>query len=217
MKSRLITLSGIDCAGKSTQIEKLKNHFVKKKIKVKVIWSRGGYTPLFNILKNILRKINPDKLPEPGESKERDEIFSKKWVRVLWLNVAIFDLMFFYGLYFRLLKLLGFTIIADRFLFDTYVDWSLSFKNEDFENGVLWKILVLLKPKPDSSILLTISVDEAVRRSELKNEPFSENLSKRKKRWELYMELIDKGRWEYIIDGMDTADEVWSNLKSKLE
>jgi thymidylate kinase len=217
MRNKLITLSGLDSAGKSTQIEKLESYFLSNNIKVKVIWSRGGYTPLFNVLKYILRKITPNKLPEPGESKDRDEIFSKKWIRVLWLDIAIVDLMIFYGLYFRLLNLWGYTIIADRFLHDTYVDWRLGFKNENFEKTILWKMLVYLSPKPRLSFLLTISVEEAVRRSKLKNEPFSENLSRREERRDLYLELIDKGRWKYIIDGLDAPDEVMASIKSKLK
>ena len=55
MRNKLITLSGLDSAGKSTQIEKLESYFLSNNIKVKVIWSRGGYTPLFNVLKYILR------------------------------------------------------------------------------------------------------------------------------------------------------------------
>ena len=56
-----------------------------------------------------------------------------------------------------------------------------------------------------------------MRRSKLKNEPFSENLFQRKKRIKLYKNLIQKNKWNHIIDGMKTVDEVWSNIRKKIE
>ena len=51
---------------------------LEKNKKVMVVWSRGGYTPLFNGLKSLLRKIIPRTIPKPGESKERNQTFSKR-------------------------------------------------------------------------------------------------------------------------------------------
>ncbi len=193
------------------------NIFKSRGRKTKVIWSRGGYTPLFNIFKSILRKITGDALPKPGASKHRDKTFNRKWVRVLWLNIALMDLIVFYSLYFRWLKILGYIVIADRYIWDTFIDFKLKFQKENFEKRILWKILVYLSPRPDSSFLLTIPVDESLHRSNLKNEPFSENLNRRKKRIDLYQELIEKGKWDYIIDGMKPIDEVWTNIRNELE
>ena len=213
----LIAFSGIDSAGKSTQILKVVEYFKSRGRKTKVIWSRGGYTPLFNIFKSILRKITDNALPKPGASKHRDKTFNKKWVRMIWLDMALFDMKFFYCLYFRFLKIWGYVVIADRYLYDTYIDFELQFPKENIENKFLWKILVYLSPRPDISLILTIPIDESLRRSNLKNEPFSENLNQRKKRISFYQDLIKKGKWNHIIDGMRPIDEVWSNIRQKLE
>ncbi len=58
---------------------------------------------------------------------------------------------------------------------------------------------------------------ESLHRSNLKNEPFSENLNQRKKRFGLYKDLIKKGKWDHIIDGMRSIDEVWFNIRNILE
>ena len=213
----LIAFSGIDSAGKSTQISNVVEYFRSYRRKTKVIWSRGGYTPLFNWFKDALRKIIPNSLPNPGESKHRDKTFNKKWVRMIWLDMALLDITIFYCLYFRFLKMLGYIIIADRYLYDTYIDFKLKFPKENIENKFLWKILVRFSQTPNFSLILTIPIDESFRRSNLKNEPFSENLIQRKKRLDLYNELIEKGKWHYIIDGMKPIDEVWSNIRNKLE
>ena len=111
----------------------------------------------------------------------------------------------------------GYTVIADRYLWDTYIDYKLKLPKENFDRNILWKILVYLSPRPDLSLLLTVPVQESLRRSILKKEPFSENLNQRKKRLDLYKDLIEKGKWHYIIDGMKPIDEVWSNIRNKLE
>ena len=213
----LISFSGIDSSGKSTQILKVVEYFKSRGRKTKVIWSRGGYTPFFNIFKSILRKITGDALPKPGASKHRDKTFNKKWVRMIWLDMALFDMTFFYCLYIRFLKMWGCVVIADRYLYDTYIDFELKFSKENIERNILWRILVYLSPRPDISLILTIPIDESLRRSNLKNEPFSENLIQRKKRFDMYQNLIDENKWDFIIDGLQPIDEVWSSIRNKLE
>lgn len=213
---KIIAFSGLDSAGKSTQILLLEKYFLDKKNKVKVIWSRGGYTPLFNSLKNILRKSGRNVIPPPDESKQRDKTFGKKWVRVLWLNIALIDMILFYCLYFRLLKMLGYTIIADRYLWDTHIDFKLKFSEENFEKIILWKILAQLSPVPNYSIILTIPSGESIRRSNIKNEPFSENLNQRKERLSHYQGLIEKGKWDYVVDGLQPIDDVWAEIRGIL-
>ena len=213
----LISFSGIDSSGKSTQIANIVKYYLSINVKTKVIWSRGGYTPIINGIKLFIRKIIPSSIPDPSESSERDKTFNKKWVRFFWLNISIVDLIFFYFLYFRILKILGYSIIADRYLWDTYIDFELKFNKESFEKNLLWKILVFFYPKPDSSIILIIPIEESLRRSKLKKEPFSENFNRRKKRLELYHYLIKKGKWANVIDGSGPINEVWYNIKNKLE
>ena len=73
-----------------------------------------------------------------------------------------------------------------------------------------------MSTRPDPSIILIIPIEESMRRSKLKKEPFSENLIQRKKRLGLYKDLIEKSKWDYIIDGMRPIDEVWYNIRSIL-
>ena len=67
----LIVFSGTDGAGKSTQIRELKKYFSSKEKKLNVIWARGGYTPGFEFLKGLIRKLSPKSLPQPGNSTSR--------------------------------------------------------------------------------------------------------------------------------------------------
>jgi len=53
----IIVFSGVDCAGKSTQIELLKKEFLSQGVTAQSLWSRGGYTPGFELFKKFLRII----------------------------------------------------------------------------------------------------------------------------------------------------------------
>ena len=217
MQIKLITLSGLDSAGKSTQIDKVINYLNLKKQKVRLVWSRGGYTPIFHGIKVLLRKLNPNAIPNPGESKRREKTFNKKWIRYIWIQLALIDMIFLYSIYFRILNVLGYIIIADRYIWDTFVDFKMKFRKDSFESYFLWKTLLVLLPKPDISFLIVIPVEVSLERSNKKNEPFSENLETRKNRIKIYEKLIDKDKWNILVDGTRSIDEVWGEIKVKLK
>ena len=49
----VIALSGIDGAGKSTQLERLKTFYVSAGQETVTLWTRGGYTPGINLIKAL--------------------------------------------------------------------------------------------------------------------------------------------------------------------
>ncbi len=172
---KLIVFSGLDSAGKSTQINLLKNFFLKKSKKSFIFWSRGGYTPGFQYLKFFLRFIFKKNIPKAGFSKERKKAFSNSVIRKLWLVVAIIDLIFFYSIYLRIKILLGYIIICDRYIIDTLIDFKIAYPDENIQKWVLWKILNFVSLTPDSHFILAINVDESITRSKMKNEPFPDS------------------------------------------
>ncbi len=182
----LIVFSGLDSAGKSTQIELLLNFLLEHGKKPVYLWSRGGYTGPFNFLKSCLRKILKKKLPPPGRNEDRENAFKKIWIRNIWLILAIFDLILVYGIYIRIIKFFGRCIIADRYLGDTWIDFKLNFPNAEIDQWPLWKVLKWITPKPDASFMLLIDVDESLRRSLLKKEPFPDSKEVLYKRLDMY-------------------------------
>ena len=126
-------------------------------------------------------------------------------------------MIFLYSIYFRILNVLGYIIIADRYIWDTFVDFKMKFRRDSFESYFLWKTLLVLLPKPDISFLIVIPVEVSLERSNKKNEPFSENLETRKNRIKIYEKLIDKDKWNILVDGTRSIDEVWGEIKVKLK
>ncbi len=205
----MIVFSGLDGAGKSTQIELLKRHYIENKYSVFVFWSRGGYTPGMEYLKKLLRKSKNHKIPAiSGHTVERENSFSKPVVRKLWLSFAILDLIYFYSIYLRYKKLTGLKIICDRYFFDTIIDFKLNFPQENVEKWLLWKFMKFVSITPQKHFVLTIPVEESLRRSKLKNEPFPDTKETLEKRLKDYLMIADKNKYAIHIDGTKSIKEI---------
>ncbi len=206
--SIMITFSGIDSSGKSTQINLLRNMLTKKGINPIIIWSRGGYTSLLQWIKDILRKLNPKIMPKAGDEEEHEILYSSGIKSRIWLFLAMLDLIRLYSVSIRILQMRGKTVICDRYLHDTEIDFHLKFPQIDFKTWILWRILLKTSVKPSLSFMFEIPLSVSLERSIRKKEPFSENRERRVLRYKAYMKMKKELRWDYYIDGTESIDKV---------
>ncbi len=212
MAGLLIAFSGLDGAGKSTQIERLTVRLRDGRQQPVTLWTRGGYTPFFNALKNGVRRIGRGSvLPESGHSQQRNQSFTNPQVRRLWLILAIFDLIWVYGVYVRWRCWRGRIVICDRYLWDTLIDFRLNFPQEHVERWWLWRLLKWVTPKPDVSWALLISVEESLRRSKQKNEPFPDLPQILEQRLSQYEGLTPIAGWQ-VLDGRQPLEELATRI-----
>lgn len=183
---KFIVFSGIDNAGKSTQIEILIKQLKYAGGKPIYLWSRGGYVGPFNFIKTILRRILGKKIIPGGRTEQRSRALARPGIRHLWLTLALIDLIFVYGIYIRFLKTIGRIVVADRYLADTWIDFKLNFPTVPFDQWPLWRFLEIIAPRPDWVFLLWLPIAESVRRGRLKNEPFPDAPDVLQKRLVLY-------------------------------
>lgn len=203
----MISFSGIDCSGKSTQIENVKNAFGKAHKKCKVIHSRGGYTPVLEFFKNLFRKDKKGTTEEQEQYRQEIHGNPKKRKMLLWLSIL--DMGLYYGIHFRFVELFGKTILADRYFWDSYIDFQMKYPEFDFEKWVVWRLARRISKKPSKSIIYTIPAELSMYRSTLKDEPWPEPIDVRRTRIDHYMKEISNGRWDTVIDATGTVEEVF--------
>ena len=216
-KAPLFVFSGLDCAGKTTQINRLLDYLRRRGLKDPVyFWSRGGYTPLFEKAKRLMRRTSGRALMPSGDSVQRTQTFRKSWVRRLWLAASLLDLMLVYGVGIRWWRMQGRPVVCDRYLWDTLVDFRLNFPQEKVEEWRLWRLLVFLTPQAEASFLLLIPVEESMRRSKLKAEPFPDSPEALARRRDCYEAQVAEGRWQ-VLDGQRPVADVFAEIKERVD
>jgi thymidylate kinase len=214
----LIIFSGVDGAGKSTQIDILKNNFLKKGYLVQSLWSRGGYTPGIEFFKRMMRSVLGTKLIPSGISVKRDKAMANSLVSYIWLTAAIFDMLVFYVIIIRIKIFFGRVIICDRYIGDTFIDFSLNFEHSKFEKMWLWRLLTNFSLEPDVGFLFTLPVEKSMLRAKEKNEPFPDSKETLNQRFLIYQvsSFFKKECW-YSVNGINSIEFNSNFIKSKLQ
>ncbi len=148
----LISLSGFDGAGKSTQVKLLSEYLRKKKKKVLVTEIMFGYF----LLKLLVRFLRSTTSSLPGGPIKRNKSFLPK----LWFIFAFVDIWVMYIFKIIPMKERYDFIIADRFYTDIWANLVYYGYIPDFAFNFFVKLL----PKADMAFMLMIEPETVLRR-----------------------------------------------------
>src|SRR5213596_1625276 len=154
----LITISGLDGAGKSTLIERLQTGLERRGRRVAVrhmnddigvyAWLRSARDALLPAHRQATRA------PSLAGRARNAIIWNKAWRHILYVA----DLCVFLGYRLYLERARRQILIMDRYFYDTLVDVA------DGRHWGLLRLLARLTPTPDLSVFLDTSPEEAYRR-----------------------------------------------------
>lgn len=206
----IVSFSGIDSAGKTTQIEMLLRYCDENNIRAKRLWGKARGTPGVEFLKSLVRRDR--KMSKEEKQEYRAEFFQNMKKKRFLLIMSLLDLLWYFGIYYRIESLFHKVTILDRYVWDTYIEVSTEFTGIPFENWLLWKMVVWLSPKPRHSFLFVIPAEESLRRDIQKNDLTVDALELKQAKIDLYMQLKDEEKWTHVMDGMKSREELHQSV-----
>lgn len=211
----IIAVSGVDCAGKSTQIAMLEAHLRAHGAHPDVRWHRPGYSRGLDLARSALRRLRPGAIPAPGPSAARERAFSSPRLQRAWTAMALTDTLIHYALEVRALSLSGRVVICDRYVDDGLLDLRLRFPDLHTERWLATRALLRATPRPHLSILMMLDRARVHERIAAKAEPFPDPPEIRERRHAAYDALAASGRFT-VVDADGTPDAVFAQIRALL-
>jgi thymidylate kinase len=205
--ARLVTLSGVDGSGKSLQAGRLLAFLAECDALTKVIWARGGSTPLVLWAKARLRRLGGG--GAAMQVRPAAEPLGPGWQRRLWPWIVALELALVAALRIAPALLRHRVVICDRYLLDAEVDLHFRLGHSDPRRLAPWRILRRLVPAADVAFLLDARADDILARKDVGMDP-----AHIEERRAAYAKLADPG--VVRLDAGDDPDRVAARIAGRV-
>jgi len=215
-KGIVVALSGVDCAGKSTQRDSLMQALRSWGYAPTAIWTRAGYTPALKGVKRAWQRlrgkparrgVSAGVSEKPSGYPRRAANLRNPLVRWLWLTSALLELLWVYGVRIRLWRAAGRVVVCDRYLLDCLVDFRVNFPTDRVEERWLCRLLRRISVRPDASFCMLIPAEQTMMRARGKSRFHWETLEVLRERRREY-EGVSHELAVQVLDGARSAGEL---------
>lgn len=211
----IVSFSGIDSAGKSTQLDLLRAYCDEHHLRYVSKWSKARGTPFVVFLKKLVRRDG--KMDDAGKQEYRKAFFADPKKEKFLYRVSMLDLCWYWSIHYRLLNLTHRYVFCDRYLWDTAVELQFDFPHVDLERSILWKILRKIAAKPKVSFVFFVPAEVSLERDRQKNAAGIENIEMKRQKIAAYSAYADQGCWTHIMDGLLSREELHAQVLQALD
>src|SRR5712664_3508275 len=204
-RGRLISFSGIDGSGKTTQVKLLEKRLKQNGVETLRMWSRWRpllSLPLLQVLRRagLVRVHRADFLSIVEFQEPKNDAIASLWCFATQLeNFLKTSLKIFFPL------TIGRTVICDRYALDLLVDGISDIRDPPTRMRLGFKLLKLL-PKPDQAFLIDIDAEAAYGRK-----PDLPSVSHNVKRIRLYLNLYEQAGVK-LMDGRRSPETIHQDV-----
>jgi len=208
MARKVIAICGIDGSGKTTQIELLGKHLANKGVKFKCVWFRWTVFLSYPFLA-LCRLLGYTKWKTVGRSNVKyaeRRFYANRVLARLWPWLFTLDTFIYSTFKIEARRILGYTILCDRFIPDIIVDLTCETRDYQLLKRLVGRLLLSLIPK--DSKLIIMDVDEVTAYNRKYDISSIDYIKERRK---LYLTLA-KALSLSLIDGKREASKIHKDI-----
>ncbi len=158
----LITLSGLDGAGKSRLADAVAAALELCEVPVARRWSRGGFSAAAVAGKARARRMAPRSVPAPADEDAKISFLRSRWKRRLWIWGLVLEQALLLQRV-RLHMMAGRTVVGDRWVTDSMADLIARLPADRSRSFAARPAAILMAavPEPDLALFIDVPADLA--------------------------------------------------------